>query len=157
MPLNLAALQGSPGLPGAGTNTEASSGAQAALVWATAVGAWATAILPASAAVAAAQSALQAALAGLFATPRSSAPEVATLAAGMETAHLTFATAVGLGMAGYAPTPPIGPVGFIDILTSDPRDDSQDAADEIADALDGWMKTGIGTLIAPPFTVVAWS
>lgn len=157
MPLAIGALKASPGLPGAGANTAAPSGAAAAQLWATAVGAWAAGIVPASVGVAAAQSALQATLAGLFGTPRSTAGEIATLAGALESAHVAFATAVGLGMAGYTPVPPPGPIGFLAILTAGPRDSSQEAADEIADALDAWMRTGTATLIAPPNTVTPWS
>lgn len=157
MPLVIAALKAAPGLPGAGANTAAPSGAAAAQLWATAVGAWAVGIVPPSTGVAAAQTALQATLAGLFGTPRSTPAEISTLAGALESAHLTFATAVGLGMAGYTPVPPPGPIGFLAILTASPRDSSQEAADAIADALDAWMRTGTATLIAPPNTVTPWS
>lgn len=158
MPLLITALTASPGLPGAGTNGPLDDGAAVATKWAAAVGAWASAIVPASTAVTAAKTALEGTLTTLFSTPHST-EQLAALAASLEAAHLTFATAVGVGMAaaGYAPTPPTGSVGFAGILTADPRDSSQDAADDIADALDTWMKTGIGTLIATPFTVVPWS
>ncbi len=157
MPLLVASLKASPGLPGAGSNGNLPNAAAVAATWAAAVGAWAAGIAPPSATVSAAQTALQSTLAGLFATQRATAPEVVALAASLESAHLTFATAVGLGMAGYAPVPPVGPVGFADILSASSRDTSQLAADDIADALDLWMKTGVATLIAPPFTVLTWS
>lgn len=157
MPLLISALKSSPGLPGAGLNTDSPDAATTAATWAAAVGDWAAAIVPPSTTVAAAQSALQATLAGLFATARSEPAEVTSLAASLESAHMTFATTVGGGMAGYTPVPPTGLVGFEDILKADPRDSSQDAADEIADALDAWMKTGVSTLVAPPNTVVNWS
>lgn len=156
MPLNIAALMTSPGLPGAGSNGALATPALVAQVWAAAVGAWATGIVPPSATVAAAQAALQSTLAGLFATDHPQAA-LSTLAASLESAHLTFATAVGGGMAGYAPVPPVAPIGFLAILTSPARNTSQLAADAIADALDVWMRTGIATLVAPPFTVVPWS
>lgn len=158
MPLLIAALKASPGLPGAGSNTNGANAAAVAATWANAVGAWAAAIIPASTTVAAAKTTLQGTLTTIFSTPHSTA-QLAALASSLEAAHLTFATAVGVGMAGagFAPTPPVGPIGFSGILTADPRDTSQEAADEIADALDAWMKTGIGTMIATPFTVVAWS
>jgi hypothetical protein len=135
------------------------TGAAVAQKWATAVGAWAAAIVPASTTVAAAKTVLQATLTTLFSTPHSTT-ELTAFASSLEAAHLTFATAVGLGMAGagFTSTPPTGEVGFSGLLTSDPRDTSQDAADDIADALDTWMKGGLGTPIAPPNTpVVNWS
>lgn len=157
MPLNIAALKSSPGLPGAGSNGNLPNAAAVAATWAAAVGAWATGIVPPSTTVSAAQTALQSTLAGLFATQRSSPAQVTALAASLESAHLTFATSVGGGMAGYAPVPPAGPVGFSNILSAANRANSQLAADAIADALDAWMRTGVSTLIATPFTVVPWS
>lgn len=157
MPLLIAAMKASPGLPGAGANGPLENAAQVAQVWAAAVGAWAAGIVPPSSTVSAAQATLEGTLAGLLATPHASGAEVASLASSLEAAHLAFATAVGGGMAGYTPVPPVAPAGFLAILTASPRDTSQEAADEISDALDSWMRTGVSTLIAPPFTVVPWS
>lgn len=157
MPLLLTALTDTPGLPGAGTNTALADGTAVAAAWAAAVGAWATGIVPASPVVAAAQTALQATLATLFATQRATADDVTALAQDLEAAHLTFATAVGAGMAGFTPTPPTSAVNFADILTADPRETSQAAADAIADALDTWMRTGKSVLVVSPFTAVDWN
>lgn len=156
MPLDITKLKSSPGLPGAGDNGPAASGDEVASLWAAAVGAWAAAIVPASTTVAAAQTALETALASLFSTPRGTA-DLAALATSLESAHLAFANTVGGGMTGYTFVPPPGQVGFSVIITDPPRDSSQEAADDIADALDMWMKTGVSTLIASPFTVVPWS
>jgi len=76
---------------------------------------------------------------------------------GMESAFSAFAAAVGLGMAGYAPTPPAGPVGFAPYFAGADATTHAQAASEIAALIDPWMKTGIATLIAPPNTVVPWS
>jgi hypothetical protein len=157
MPLLITALTSAPGLPGAGSNADLPNGNVVAQVWAAAVGAWAVGIIPPSAAVAAAQTALQSTLEGLFSTPRSQPAEVAALANAMNAAHLVFATTVGTGMVGFVPVPPVSPLNFAAILQASPRDDSQLAANEIANMLDAWMRTGISTMIAPPNTPVPWS
>lgn len=156
MPLLIAALESTPGLPGAGTNTSGANATAVANTWATAVGAWAAAILPPSTTVTAAKATLQTTLATLFAANHATS-ELSAFASSLESAHLAFATTVGGGMAGYAPTPPIGQIGFAGLLTAPAKSSGQDAANAIASALDTWMKTGIATLAVTPFTVVPWS
>jgi hypothetical protein len=123
--------------------------AECALAWADAAEAWASGIVPPSTTVSASKAALAASLAGAFATP-AAAPL-------METAFLTFATAVGLGMAGYAPVPPVAPIGFAPQFAGPKPETHVEAAQQLASLLDDWMKTGTATLLVPPFTVLLWS
>lgn len=124
------------------------SRADCAQGWADAMEAYATGIVPTSTAAAAAASALSTALAGAFAMPDG--------IAAMETAFTAFAVALGGGMAGYAPTPPVVPVGFATQFANHPETHA-DAAAEIGDLINAWLTTGFSTLIALPNTVVTWS
>lgn len=117
--------------------------------WANAVQSWASGIIPASAGVAGAVSTLQGALASAFAA--------SDAASAMESAFSAFAVTVGAGMVGYVPTPPAGPVGFASQFAGPKPSTHAAAASAIASRIDAWMKTGIGTLIVPPNTVVPWS
>jgi hypothetical protein len=123
--------------------------AECAQAWADAAEAWASGIVPPSTTVSASKAALAASLASAFATP-AAAPL-------METAFLTFATAVGLGMAGYAPVPPPAPIGLPAQFAGPKPPTHADAAQQIGSLIDTWMKTGTATLLVPPFTVVPWS
>jgi hypothetical protein len=123
--------------------------AECAQAWADAAEAWASGIVPPSATVAAASVTLAGALTGAFATP-AAAPL-------MDTAFLTFATAVGIGMAGYAPVPPVAPIGFAPQFAGPKPETHAAAAQQLASLLDVWMKTGTATLLVPPFTVLLWS
>lgn len=117
--------------------------------WADAVQAYASGIVPPSAQVAAAASALSGALATAFQAENAAGP--------MEAAFAAFVATVGVGMApAYTATPPAGAIGFAAIFASTKNTHSQ-AADEIANAIDAWMKTGTATLATPPNTVVPWS
>ena len=146
MPLNASALSG--GLSSLFSSPPPSAGACAAQ-WASAVQGWAAGIVPASAGVAGAVAALQGALGTAFAAPDS--------ASAMEAAFAAFGAAVGLGMAGYAPTPPAGPVGFAAQFSGPKPATAGAAASVISSRIDTWMRTGIGTLISPPNTPVPWS
>jgi hypothetical protein len=117
--------------------------------WADAVQSWCSSIVPASAGVAGAVATLQGALAGAFAGTDA--------ASALESAFSAFAVTVGGGMAGYVPTPPPGPVGFATQFAGPKPATHADAASMIANLIDVWMRTGIGTLIAPPGTIVPWS
>jgi hypothetical protein len=75
----------------------------------------------------------------------------------METAFAAFAVTVGGGMAGYAPTPPAVPVGFVSYFAGADAPTHAQAASDVAGLIDPWMKLGIATLLVPPFTVVPWS
>lgn len=146
MPLNASAL--SSGLASLFSSPPPGAAACAAQ-WASAVNSWASGVIPASATVSSAVSTLQGALAGAFATP--------DCAPAMETAFAAFAVAVGGGMAGYAPTPPSGPVGFAPYFSGPDAPTHAQAASDIAGLIDPWMKTGFSTLLVPPNTVVPWS
>lgn len=146
MPLNAAGLQSDLESLFADPPPTAAECAQA---WADAAEAWASGIIPASTTVSASKAALAASLAGAFATP-AAAPL-------METAFLTFATAVGLGMAGYAPVPPVAPIGFGPQFAGPKPETHADAAQQIATLIDTWMRLGVSTLLVPPFTPVPWS
>jgi hypothetical protein len=117
--------------------------------WADAMAAYATGIVPPSTTVAAAATALAGALATAFAAP--------SAVAGMESAFAAFASAVGLGMAGYTPVPPPLPVGFAVQFAGPKPATHAAAADQLATLIHSWLTTGVSTLIAPPFTVVTWS
>jgi hypothetical protein len=99
--------------------------------------------------VTAAAEALEGQLAAAFASPNA-IPD-------MESAFAAFAAAVGLGMAGWTPTPPAGPVGFAGQFGGPAPETHGAAAGAIASIIDTWMRTGSATLVAPPFTVAPWS
>jgi len=75
----------------------------------------------------------------------------------MEAAFAAFAVTLGGGMAGHAPVPPPGPVGFAGIFAQPQSATHATAATAVASAIDTWLRTGIGTLIAPPNTAIPWS
>jgi hypothetical protein len=120
-----------------------------ARAWANATVAYATAIVPASTTVSTAGDALAGSLASAF-----SSPAAAPL---MEVAFLQFATAVGLGMAGFAPVPPPAPIGFAQQFAGPKPETHADAAQQVAAIIDTWMHTGVSTLLVPPFTPLPWS
>ena len=115
------------------------------------MGSYTSSIVPPSTTVAAAQGTLQTALASAFAAPNA--------APAMESAFTTFATSVGLGMAGagFASTPPPGPVGFATLFSGPKPETHSAAALQISNAIDAWMRTGIATLVAPPNTPQPWA
>lgn len=123
-----------------------------AQAWADAVEGYSSGIVPASTTVTASAAALATALGSAF----TGSDKTATAAA-MESAFATFAASVGAGMAGYTPTPPPGSLGFAALMEEPFPETHADAATVWADAIHAWMTTGIGTLIAPPNTVVPWS
>jgi hypothetical protein len=110
---------------------------------------YASAIVPASAAVPAAGSALASSLASAFQTDNA--------APAMESAFAQFAATVGLGMAGFIPTPPAGPVGFADQFGGPKPSTHAEAAQQIGARVDAWMRTGFATLASPPGTVIPWT
>lgn len=116
-----------------------------AQAWASAVRDYAAAVVPLSTTVAAAGLTLQSQLTAAFAVRPSAAPA-------MESAFLAFATAVGLGMAGYVPAPPPGPIGLAALFTQPYPTTSALAAQGLATAIDAWMHTGTAALIpgGPP-------
>ena len=125
-------------------------------LWKTAMQSYAAGIIPASTTVAAASTALETKLTIVFATPGTGPAK----AAAMETELLTWATAIGAGMVGWTPVPPIGLIGFAAEFAKAPA--AWSATHAIAATLwsgniQTWMITGKATLIAPPFTVVNWS
>lgn len=146
MPLNPSAL--SNGFQSTFANPPAGAAA-CAQGWADAVQSWAAGITPASAGVAGAVSALQGALASAFAGTDA--------APAMESAFSAFAVTVGAGMVGYVPTPPPAPVGFASQFAGPKPETHAAAASAIASLIDTWMRSGIGTLIAPPNTPIPWS
>lgn len=118
--------------------------------WASAMESYATGIVPASTTVSAAATALEAALKTTFKSNSSTA-----MLTTFESDLFDFAEAVGDGMAGYDLTtvPPL-PIGFSSLTNADTH---ATAASNFATKIDDWMKTGVSTLIASPFTVVNWS
>jgi len=119
--------------------------------WASAMGSYAGAIVPPSTTIPAAQSALQTALASAFAAPNA--------APAMESAFSSFAVTVGTGMAaaGFAATPPPSPIGLAALFSGPKPATHSDAALQISNAIDTWLRTGIATLVAPPNTAQQWA
>jgi hypothetical protein len=125
--------------------------AACAAAWADAVSSYFAGVVPASTTVSAAQAPLAASLTSAFGNTVAAATAMA-----MEAAFLTFATSVGGGMAGFVGTPPPAPVGFAALFADKPATHA-DAATAYSDAIDTWAKTGVATLVAPPFTVTTWT
>ena len=100
--------------------------------WGDAMGAYAAAIAPACATVPAAAAALTAALAG-FGVPGAGVAK-------LEAAFAAFAASVAAGMPPSA-TPPPPPVGFATLLGGQIGSASV-AANQLADLIDIWMRTG---------------
>jgi hypothetical protein len=146
MPLDRAALLD--GMPGA-SGTYPLTHREAALAWSTAVSAWASGIVPPSTTVVAATSALEVELAAVFVSQ-------VDAALALEGVFARFALAVGLGMAGYVPTPPPGLVGFVAMFLEPRPSSRREGVERLAGRLDAWMRTGSATLVAPPGTVVPW-
>jgi len=124
--------------------------------WQSAVQAYAANIVPASTTVAAASASLAGTLTGIFST----GGDPASKAAGMEAAFLAWATAIGAGMVGFTPIPPVAPIGFAAEFAKPPNlwaTTHAAAAALWAGKIDVWLKTGSATLIAPPNTVVPWT
>jgi hypothetical protein len=152
MPLNLAALTDTPGLPGAQGRAYPASRIEAAIAWADALGAWVADIVPPSSTVSAARQQLEEALDGAFAAGGQS-----EVAAAMEAALAAFAVTLGAGMAPLVPTPPAGPVGFVALFAAPYPSTRQEAIAAFAARLDAWIRTGFSTLPAPPGTVTPWT
>jgi len=146
MPLVLSAL--SSGLQSVFASPPADAGG-CANGWASAVQSWAAGIVPPSTTVSSAVPTLQSSLASAFSEPDA--------ASAMESAFAAFAVTVGGGMVGYVPTPPPAPVGFASQFSGPKPATAAAAASAIASLIDAWMRTGIGTLVAPPNTPVPWS
>jgi hypothetical protein len=118
--------------------------------WADAVSAYASDIVPPSTTVTAATAALSSALGTAFLAPNA--------VPGMEAAFTTFGAAVGLGMAGFTPVPPAGPVGFASLFSAAQPTTHAEAAARIGAAIHAWLTTGTSTLVAPPGSPpVTWS
>jgi len=120
-----------------------------ARAWADACTAHAIGIVPPSTTVTTAGDALAAALTTAFDSPNA--------APAMESAFAQFAAAVGLGMAGFVPVPPPGPVGFDPQFAGPKPATHADAAQQIGARIDAWLRTGISTMLAPPNTPIPWS
>jgi hypothetical protein len=149
VPLNLAALTSSPGLPGAGERDYPHTRQLAAHEWAAAAGAWAAGIVPPSTTVAAAQTALESALDGAF--------TLANPAPAIDAAFATFAATLAVGMLPlYTGTPPPAPLGIAQLFTVK-RTTRQAGVAAVAARLDAWMRTGIAVLVAPPKTALPWA
>lgn len=125
-----------------------------ATAWADAMGAYAADVVPASTTVASATATLDAALALAFDNT-----DEATTAAAMETAFATFATSVGAGMApAFVATPPPGLVGFAALMVPPFPSTHSEAAEDVRDIIDAWMKTGLAQAAGgPPPPPVNWS
>jgi hypothetical protein len=151
MPLNLAALKTSPGLPGAGGRNYPPTAAGCATEWAAAVEAWASSIVPPSTTIAAARATLEGAILAAFQSP--------AVAPALDAAFAAFAVTVAAGMLPLnTGVPPPGPVGFAALLATVPAPSTRQAGvDLIANAIHAWGGTGSATLVAPPYTVVPWT
>lgn len=123
--------------------------AECAQAWAAAMQSYATGIIPPSTAVAGAAAGLGSTLATAFQAPDA--------VPGMESAFAAFAAVVGGGMAGYAPVPPAGPVGFAQLFAGAKPASHAAAAQQIGSAIHTWITTGVSTLVAPPNTAIPWS
>jgi len=122
----------------------------AAQAWGDAVRGYAAGVVPVSTTVSTAASALQASLQASFGSP--------SAASSIDTAFMTFATAVGVGMlplfTGIVPPHPLG----IATLLSGTQPTHASAAAAFSSLIDGWLRTGSATLVLPPNTLVpAWS
>ena len=75
----------------------------------------------------------------------------------LDSAFVAYAAALAGGMAPlYVGAPPaMGLPGIAAILVA-PVSDAQPVAVAMATALSIWVKTGIATMVAPPFTVLTW-
>src|SRR5204862_6467009 len=107
--------------------------------WGSALGAYAAAITPPSTTVTSAAQAVAGALAGF--SDAGAAP------AKLDSALTAFAASVGSGMTGTA-APPVSP-GMASVLGSI-YSTTDDAAGQIAQKIDTWMKTGtltVGTVV----------
>ncbi len=146
MPLDAVTLQSD--LEGLFVSPPPSAGACAGL-WAAAMLDYAAAVVPPSTTVSAAAEALAGALTGAFGS--------AVTATDVDVAFAAFAATVGAGMApAFAPTPPASPLGIAELLVGSQPTHAAAAAG-FAALIDEWFRTGIATLVAPPFTVVPWS
>ena len=142
MPLNLAALTTTPGLPGAGSKPYPSSVMTAAQEWAAAMKAYVAAMVPPSTAVDAAATALEGALIAAF-SMKPAAPS-------LEAAFAAFAATLSGGMAPAVPVVPPAPVGFADLFLMPPAATSLEGIARVAGKIDIWMRTG--TAVFPPAT-----
>ena len=150
MPLSLAALTTSPGLPGAGGRAYPDSAEQAAKEWADAVQVYAAGIVAPSATVAAARTALEAAL-----LPAFRSTDAAAL---LEQAFKAFAVTVGGGMApAFVAVPPPGLIGFAELFKQSPPQSTAEGVARIAIRIDAWMRTGTAAVAMPPGPPVPWS
>ena len=112
---------------------------EAANLWGSAVGSYGSAVTPATVTGSDAQAALTGALVAAFADPNVDA------APAMETAFTAYGAAIGGGMApAFVAVPPAGPVGWASLFENT-TDNTSQAANDVADAVDTWMKTGTAT------------
>lgn len=153
MPLNLAALESSPGLPGASGRAYPKTVQDAAVEWAESVSTYTLGIVPPSTAHNAARVALEQALVVAF-TPQAAA----SAAAALEQAFRAYAVQLAAGMlpAMSASVAPPGLVGFLELL-SPPYPSSREAAiARLAARIDLWFRTGTATPIGSA-TPLPWS
>ncbi len=149
MPLDLAALTSSPGLPGAADRDYPATVEACAAAWADALQAYAAAVVPPSTTVAAAAAALEPALVAAF--------RAGSLAA-IDEALRVFAVAVGAGMAPlYAPIAPTSGPGLAARLAGGSPPTRAAGVALVATCIDTWLRLGTATQVAPPFTVLPWS
>lgn len=125
--------------------------AAAANAWTFAVGNLFSGVVPASTTVFASQPALSSALNAAF-----QQPDPASVISAMEAAFAAYATAVGLGMAGFVATPPAGPVGFATLFAPPHPSTREDANQQLADLIHSWATTGTATPL-PSGSPVSWS
>lgn len=141
MPLNIAALTGTPGLPGAGERDYPPTTAALASEWSAAITAWASAIVPPSAAVTAAGEAFEVSLLAAFNNPDQAArlPLVTT-------AFTTWAVTVGGGMApAFVAVPPPAPVPWAAAFAGGNLPTRVAGVAAVASTLDAWARTGTAT------------
>lgn len=145
MPVNPAQLSSALASNFANPGTSAAACAQQ---WTDAVGGYAAAVVPPSTTIAAAKSALAGGLAGAFAIPGGAIP-------GMESAFLSFATALGGGMAPFVAAPPPTPIGFAAQFAGSPLPTPGAAAGVMASLIDAWFRKGTAT--PPGGSPIPWT
>lgn len=124
--------------------------AEVAQKWADVADILLAAVIPASSTAAAGK----AAFIGILSAVNSNTPNGLTL---LDNAFVAYAASLAGGMSPlYTGTPPPSPPGLPALLSS-PSTDAAAVANSIGTLLSAWAKTGIATLVAPPFTQSPWS
>lgn len=123
---------------------------EVANVWSDVADALLMGVIPASTTASAAKSAFI----GIMSAVNSNTPNGLML---LDNAFVAYAATISGGMSPlYTGTPPPSPPGLPALLSS-PSTSANAVANQIGTLLSTWAKTGTATLVAPPFTVSAWT